>query len=365
MKSFDCDIVVVGGGPAGSTAARELANFGFSVVLLQKDLSFQKPCGGGVVLSAFDEFDLPKSLITKTIKKIRLISPKLQKVDVDISSHPLAIVDRLEFDSTLRELAKNSGANLIEAKAYKLQIEDSSIKVFAKNRQDEYLIRANYIIAADGVHSTIRKLHLNEKTDTILTLYTDINLPTIEHCEFYFGNMIAPKSYAWVFPHAHSLNIGICSNRNLGIQKSMQNFLKRLKIKTESKIKGYPIPNWGKELYYKDRVFYVGDSAAIVSPFTYEGIYYAMKSGHFAAQAIINKNPMLYKEYCQKSFVKKFKFLKYLQAIFLSNDFMAEKMIEFYKNPKFQNSVIGYWSGKKQAVGFWGAITKVFKYLFK
>ena len=69
MKSFDCDVVVVGGGPAGSTAARELANFGFSVVLLQKDLSFQKPCGGGVVLSAFDEFDLPKSLITKTIKK--------------------------------------------------------------------------------------------------------------------------------------------------------------------------------------------------------------------------------------------------------------------------------------------------------
>jgi len=65
-------VLVVGGGPAGATAARFLANNGVDVILLERNLSFVKPCGGGVSISALYELGIPKTMIKKEVKSIRL-----------------------------------------------------------------------------------------------------------------------------------------------------------------------------------------------------------------------------------------------------------------------------------------------------
>lgn len=165
MERLKCDVLVVGGGPAGATAARDLSRQGIDTILLEKDNAFQKPCGGGLMLSAYEEFDIPESVITKRVNKIEIISPAKQRAVVDITEHPLTVVPRCVFDATLRERAVEAGVHLIEAKAYAIEVDESPI-VWAKNAEARYEIEANYVIAADGVTSTIRKKLLNQTPST-------------------------------------------------------------------------------------------------------------------------------------------------------------------------------------------------------
>ncbi len=75
-------VLVIGGGPAGATAARFLADQGIDVILLERNLFFVKPCGGGLSIGAFDELGIPKTAIKKEVKKIRVISPLGERLDI-------------------------------------------------------------------------------------------------------------------------------------------------------------------------------------------------------------------------------------------------------------------------------------------
>jgi geranylgeranyl reductase len=77
-------VLIIGGGPAGATAARFLAENGVDVILLERNLSFVKPCGGGVSLSAFHELGIPKTIIKKEVKSIRIVSPMGKKLDLEL-----------------------------------------------------------------------------------------------------------------------------------------------------------------------------------------------------------------------------------------------------------------------------------------
>jgi len=130
------------------------------------------------------------------------------------------------------------------------------------------------------------------------------------------------------------------------------------------KPKGYFIPHWKKMTLYQDRVLYVGDSASLVLPFTYEGIYYALKSGKLAADALLKNDPFLYEKTWNNLYLKKFKFLRILQSIFLKNDWFSTRMSRFYAHERFQRAVLGYWSGSRKPAGFFPTILKVIKALF-
>jgi len=130
------------------------------------------------------------------------------------------------------------------------------------------------------------------------------------------------------------------------------------------KPKGYFIPHWKKMTLYKDRVLYVGDSASLVLPFTYEGIYYALKSGKLAADSLLENDPLLYEKSWNNLYLKKFKFLRLLQSIFLRNDWFATQMSRLYTHEKFQRAVLGYWSGSREPAGFFQTIFKAIKALF-
>lgn len=359
MKSIRCKVLVVGGGPAGATAARDLGRKGIDTVLLEKHLTFEKPCGGGLMLSAFDEFEIPLSVIKKRVEQITLVSPKLQKVTVDIASRPLTIVHRCEFDATLRALAVKSGVRLVEAKAYDIDTENMPT-VWAKHGEKRYKIEADHIIAADGVNSTLRKKLLQETPSRILTYYADIPGKESESCQFWFGEKIAPKEYAWIFPHHDGVNIGLAANNEKNIKSYFKNFTDIHGIGRVEKPKGYYIPKWGREVYYEKKVFFTGDSASMVLPFTYEGIYYAMKTGQLAAEAIVRKDPSSYQRQWENLYSKRFRFFRLMQSIFLSGDYGSELMVKLYRNPTFQRSVLDYWTGRREPLGFFRTIGKCF-----
>ena len=365
METLHTKTVIIGGGPSGANAARYLAKAGEDVLLIEKDFSFEKPCGGGLFIRAFDEFDLPKSLIKKRVDTIDIVAPNLEKVSVDISDFPLGVVHRQVFDRSLRHLAEATGAKVIEAKMDTITTTANSVTVEA-HRSDGHPLRihAEYAIVADGVNSPSRRRLLGEVPSRVLTYYADLHDEQTDACQFWFGDDISPRYYAWIFPHHEGVNVGLVADDKHRMRRFYDRFFQKAGIEESApKPKGYFIPHWKPmRLRYK-RVLFVGDSASLVLPFTYEGIYYALKSGKLAAEAIIEGDISSYEKRWNMLYLKKFKFLRILQSIFLRNDWFAIQMSRFYRHEKFQRAVIGYWSGAREPAGIFSTIIKALKAL--
>ena len=109
MIEEQVDVLVVGGGPAGSTAAWDLARKGHSVLLLDRD-GRVKPCGGAVPPQLMTEFDVPSSLLVNRVDCARMVSPVGRAVDIPIENGYVGMVDREVFDEWLRQRAVAAGA---------------------------------------------------------------------------------------------------------------------------------------------------------------------------------------------------------------------------------------------------------------
>ena len=103
------DVVVIGGGPAGATAAHELAKAGRSVLLLDR-AGRTKPCGGAVPPQLLRDFEVPDSLMVARIDTARIISPTDRTVDIPVGNGYVGMVDRDVFDEWLRTRAAHAGA---------------------------------------------------------------------------------------------------------------------------------------------------------------------------------------------------------------------------------------------------------------
>ena len=108
-ESFD--VVVVGGGPSGATAATELARLGCKVCLLDRAGRI-KPCGGAIPPKLIEEFAIPESLLVARVSSARMVSPAQTAVDMPIEGGFVGMVDRSDFDEWLRQRARAAGADL-------------------------------------------------------------------------------------------------------------------------------------------------------------------------------------------------------------------------------------------------------------
>ncbi len=338
------DIIIVGAGPAGAIAGKYLARSGKKVLLLQKDLSFKKPCGGGIRMDAFDEFEIDRSLVKNVVDMI-VLETKKKSIEFDLSSAPLGIVERVEFDEALRNDAVNAGATVLEAKVVDVEVLSSNVTVEVDTDNVCKRYQAEYLIAADGVLSTVRKKVRAEEVPKRLTHYGDIgSLPT-DKCYFYLGSTLTDSAYAWRFPYKDGADVGTFSKKST--KRYIYNLFSFLGIKEEVKVRGYHIPVWEKPLFYDNRVFYVGDAAGQVLPFTYEGIYYAMKSAKILSEVMIEDVALTtYEERWNALYFKKFSVLKHLQRIFLSHDLMIFIMMKTLEKPKMKQKLLDIWMDK-------------------
>jgi geranylgeranyl reductase len=339
-------VVVVGGGPAGAIAARSLAEYGVDVIVLERNPSFKKPCGGAISLIALEELHIPETVIGKEVKCIRIVSPKGEKLDVELGEGSLAIVNRGKFDSALRVEAEKRGAEIIEGNFTGVITGKKEYQLVANVKGEKAEICTEYIIAADGVNSRVRSALGIKPNKSFITTSEKIIGVNTEFCEFWFGSYHAPGSYSWIFPAIEGISAGTGSPEPGKTIALLKRFKDKRGISQEGIRRVYKIPIWEGDLYNKDNIIFAGDSAGQVMPLTYEGIYYAMKAGEFAARAIMEGNASNYKKIWETSYHKRFCLMDKLRKYFYKNDVSAEKFVALHRRPEVQEASIRLWLKK-------------------
>jgi digeranylgeranylglycerophospholipid reductase len=296
------DIIVVGAGPAGSTAARFAAVGGASVLVLEKDRDVGYPvrCGEAVSHEGVVQFIEPDpKWIAATVRRFRLVAPNGKQVVPKLDGTGY-VLERRIFDYELAKLAAKEGAEVItKAYAYDLLKDENgkAIGVKALIKDNEVEIRSHIVIAADGVESRVGKW---ADIDTMCSIHdmescaqmTVAGIELERDClEFYFGDAISPGGYLWVFPKGKdTANVGIGISVEEAKKKSairyLQEFMERKYPKAAilTQIAGGVPCAITCETLVKNNVMLVGDAAHQVNPVSGGGIISGMIGGMIAGE---------------------------------------------------------------------------------
>ncbi len=337
-------VLVIGGGPAGASAASLLARNGVDVMLIEQNLFFRKPCGGGIPSRAFEEFHIPGEQIRREVDAITLVSPGDVRVKVELEPNKLFVVDRGTFDAYLREKAVSLGAKLVEGRFIS---SEQGKKLYASRiltEDEEIEVHSEYIIAADGVNSRVRLSQGIRLHPAIFTISERIKGMTAETCEFWFSSLHAPGFYSWVFPSTEGISIGTGSREPKQIRRLYESFKQRRRLNNcNAKTSIYRVPAWQGDLYRKGNIIFAGDSAGQVMPLSYEGIYFAMKSGEFSAEAVLRGDAGLYEKIWKDEFYALFVISAKISSHFLRDDRRSEKFVSLLKRPELQKAGKALW----------------------
>jgi geranylgeranyl reductase len=297
------DVVVVGGGPSGATAAHDLAKAGRSVLLLDKAGRI-KPCGGAIPPQLMREFDIPDCLLVAHATSARMIAPSARAVDMPIEGGFVGMVDRDVFDEWLRARAASAGAERRTGLFERIERDPDGMAAVccrlkdAADGDEVCRIRARSVIGADGARSQLARQTIKGagKTPCVFAYHEIIRSPANgqagfdgERCDVFYQGRLSPDFYAWIFPHGETASIGVGSAKK-GF--SLRGAVKALRttaalehcqtIRTE----GAPIPLRPLKRWDNGRdIVLAGDAAGVVAPASGEGIYYAMVGGRRAAEA--------------------------------------------------------------------------------
>ncbi len=307
MREESFDAVVVGGGPAGATAADDLARAGLAVALLDKAGRI-KPCGGAIPPRAIRDFDIPDHLIVARIRNAQMVAPSGKRVDMPVEGTGyVGMVDRCDFDEWLRARAAAAGAERRTGTYERIErAEDGTAVVLYRPKgaaPDAPLarLRARCVIGADGAVSMVGRQCVKgaERVRYVFAYHEIIQAPLDnpawdpDRCDVWYQGEHSPDFYSWVFPHGTTASIGTGSmHKGFSLRGSVGALREKLDLAGAETIRreGAPIPL--KPLKRWDNgqdVLLAGDAAGVVAPASGEGIYYAMLGGRLAAEAVAER----------------------------------------------------------------------------
>jgi digeranylgeranylglycerophospholipid reductase len=299
------DVIIIGAGPAGGMAARQISKKGYKILIIDKKKVVGVPvqCGEGMNHFALEENDLKPndSWINKRVKGVKCIVPNGKYF---YSNDPGYSIDRAKFDQWIMNHSLDNGTEiLLNTKVN--GIEKKNDKWIAKTKNGSY--GARILIGADGFASNVaRWLGIMKKREFIKAIeykfrYEDFDYPEEERLCVYYGERFN-KGYGWVFPRGDEWNVGVGGSGDN--KEKLKNFLKFLGADEEKRteiIAGAIPHHYILSSLTKNGVMIVGDAAGMTNPTFGGGIHTALSSGRIsgevACKALEEENLGLIEEY--------------------------------------------------------------------
>jgi len=292
------DVVIVGAGPSGATAAEDLARSGHKVAFIDRDGRI-KPCGGAVPPRLIEDFFIPEEQIVAKVNTARMISPTGRQVDIPIENGFVGMVDREHFDEFLRNRATEAGAHRYIGTFTKIERDADGTHVVYRDKVsgNAMKLKTKLVIGADGARSNVARTEIKdgEKIPYVIAYHEIIEAPERNltydpaRCDVIYDGKISPDFYGWVFPHGQQASVGMGSMiKSVDVKKATAD-LRAASGLTDCKTirkEGAPIPLKPLDCWDNGKdVVLAGDAAGVVAPSSGEGIYYAMVGGRVAATA--------------------------------------------------------------------------------
>ncbi len=351
------DVVVVGGGPSGATAATDLAKCGRSVLLLDRDGRI-KPCGGAIPPVLVREFGIPEHLLVARATAARIVSPTEQHAHMPVDGGYVGMVDREVFDAFLRDRAVEAGATLRRGvfECVTRDQDDTAVVRYAPAEGGVAVeVRARAVIGADGARSNVAKQCVKgaDHVKYVFAYHEIVRAPAASEtydgarCDVYYQGTLSPDFYAWIFPHGDTMSIGTGSARKgFGLRPAVGALRRATGLDRLETIRreGAPIPLRPMKRWDNGRdVVLAGDAAGVVAPASGEGIYYAMLGGRLAADAVealcATGNASALRT-ARKRFMKAhgrvFLVLGFMQWFWYANDKRRETFVKICRDPDVQ-----------------------------
>lgn len=298
------DVLVVGGGPAGATAAFLAARSGFRTLLTEKrELPRKKVCGGLITQHCTAEIEriygmeIPSRVhVDPPALTERVIPPSGRENGFHNPRNRIRNVDRSRFDSWLVTEAVEAGVELRPSHSLQgLRPDGNGVVAHFRGPQGDVRIGSRYVIGADGVYSPCREaLYAQGKQRTISVVQEYYRETGVFEPSFYllFRGDISPI-YAYVVPKEDQTMIGLGVHRDLGPSADLAFARFRTWLRQEFGFRGegfvrregWSIP-FGDVAYGRGRAALIGDAGGFCEPFTGEGIYFGIESAKAAVAAL-------------------------------------------------------------------------------
>ena len=316
------EVAIVGAGPAGARAAYVLARGGARVTIFDPSHPREKPCGGGVTgralalvgdaLAGPDGSTRWPSQVIRSARfsRLRAVGASASQVRgvagivdtspwavdsarVSLDEDALMVTSRAAFDAALVDAAVRAGAVLERVRVRDVAIERGGVRL----ETDAGSRHAAVVLGADGANSLVRRRLSRAFRRDQLSIATGFFAHGVTSEEIVIELVSNPPGYIWSFPRPEHLAIGICGQADAGITAATLramtgDWIAATGIAAGARLEPYawPIPSLSaRDLERLDvagpRWLLLGDAAGLVDPITREGIFFALASGQWAADA--------------------------------------------------------------------------------
>ena len=302
------EVLIIGAGPAGSACAISLQKAGVDCIVADKAAFPRfKLCGGLITqkgqdclreVLGNDAYEQCMEVCVRGREQYFALWDECKRIVRVKLDNNIVLIDRPTMDNWLVQHYKSLGGRIMEGNGVKSIDFAAHVAVLESGEEVSY----KKLVAADGVHSPVahmladadKRYKLNKKGCFCLEVFVDEKDCDIEDVNIHFN--LVPNFYTWAFKKGNQVAIGLgkLTTDKIDIKEVLIDYMKRMGVRqgaeqASAPIRGAVIPSEVRQAEWKSAdVLFAGDAGGFVELLTYEGIYYAIRSGSYAAQSIIS-----------------------------------------------------------------------------